>query len=1149
MSSGDSSSNRSSIHTLEQENEANGETKATEDCVRQHHAGARFARRAKSFKDEFFDKINQKIRSPSLTRSSSPPTRRQRKMKAKKCHGYESGASDGSLNDSPKVQRSLLDCNVKSKEERDIDNAWNFVRQISNALRYLKDVVEKDKLEQLPGAASIMLEIVLSGYAELQAYLIRNEQSSLLMSATNQVYNSLANLIKWSDSVLLYDHSALDRESVGVVVDNVIESVKGLVQLCVDRHLNSTLNLPKTEKGENVRDSGHSSGFNVQIFPPDVTPSELHNNHRNSFPESPTTPKISKASYNHYSDDIDSLHRRHRVSHDKVSHSLSSDSILNSSVDATYAFPPPKPPLLINNSFLGKKLELDCISNDAPPPLPPKRGSGTSHNRSQVSQPSVESSLCTSESSSIDSHMNITHSYCRHSAGDLLSITNYDKPCFDLLTEFPPNSSREERCCLSEQFSKTFSYSNDVGRYSSSSTPSSTAQVNTSRQDISEQFRCINIDSDQSSPPEVPVKLRNKPPKIINNQNINRPPSQYDNLPDILTPCQSTASFASSNSSENNLSFISSSGQMANSHSLSCPDYLRNHANNGDRDKVDDENKPPPLPPKKRSIMTYIHVVGTYCGPNDAALNLYRHSVHTYHLVNHQNQPQAWQQVELSFSRQKALTKSFISTTTTESGDSLLSIESGSDSSQMTDSGTKSNVVPPKLPPKTKVTPRVQEVHNLLTSHNSLPPKTNSPPQNIRRKSSTNLDVKIEELQQLGPLDKVDVTPYLVFKNPGDDGPEVRGGPVDALVVKATEVSKNDFLFQEAFITTYRTILTPQELIDKLLYRYNKFIHVSDKRQRAAKNAFALLVRVVNDLSISDCSDVVMNTLLEFIYQLVARGDLALARVLRSEVIEKFELKRNAANATPILLPSMAITMKQSSCLDFKSETIAEQMTLLDAELFKKIEVAEVLLWTREQKEELIPNLNKFTEHFNKMSYWARTRVLELEDAKDREKIMLKFIKVMKHLKKVNNYNSYLALLSALDSAPIRRLEWQRNITEAMKEYSTLIDSSSSFRAYRQALAETQPPCIPYIGLILQDLTFVHIGNNDYLNDGSINFAKRWQIFNILDQMRRFRDSHYPFKRNEQVISYFGDFENYINEEAIWQISETIKPRGSGYSK
>lgn len=152
-----------------------------------------------------------------------------------------------------------------------------------------------------------------------------------------------------------------------------------------------------------------------------------------------------------------------------------------------------------------------------------------------------------------------------------------------------------------------------------------------------------------------------------------------------------------------------------------------------------------------------------------------------------------------------------------------------------------------------------------------------------------------------------------------------------------------------------------------------------------------------------------------------------------------------------------------------------------------------MLIWAREQNEESSPNLTLFTEHFNKMSYWARTQILvrnlyilltkrnhifldlygrninlfyffkKQQEAKDREKFVFKFIKIMKHLRKINNYNSYLALLSALDSAPVRRLEWQKTITEGLKEYCALIDSSSSFRAYRQALSETNPPCIPYM--------------------------------------------------------------------------------------
>lgn len=206
-----------------------------------------------------------------------------------------------------------------------------------------------------------------------------------------------------------------------------------------------------------------------------------------------------------------------------------------------------------------------------------------------------------------------------------------------------------------------------------------------------------------------------------------------------------------------------------------------------------------------------------------------------------------------------------------------------------------------------------------------------------------------------------------------------------------------------------------------------------------------------------------MDTVLNFVQQLVSSGDLALAKLLRTKTEEKIEAKKAALEVQPVLLPSVAISTKVSSVLDFKAHLLAEQMTLVDSELFSTVEVAEALLWAKEQKEEVIPNLTKFTEHFNNVSYWIRTRILQEEEAKERDKLAMKFIKIMKSLRRLSNFNSIFAILSALDSAPLRRLDWPRSITEGMKEFSALIDSSSSFRTYRQALAETDPPCIPYM--------------------------------------------------------------------------------------
>ncbi|KAH8420101.1 hypothetical protein KR009_005809 [Drosophila setifemur] len=438
-------------------------------------------------------------------------------------------------------------------------------------------------------------------------------------------------------------------------------------------------------------------------------------------------------------------------------------------------------------------------------------------------------------------------------------------------------------------------------------------------------------------------------------------------------------------------------------------------------------------------------------------------------------------------------------------------------------------------------------------------------------------------------LEELDITGYLILKKREEDGPEVKGGYIDALIVHASRVQKvADNAFSEAFITTFRTFIQPIDVIEKLTHRYTYFFcQVQDNKQKAAKETFSLLVRVVNDLTSTDLTSQLLSLLVEFVYQLVCSGQLYLAKLLRNKFVEKVtlykepkvygfigELDQGAGGGGAGVVGGLGggtglygnvASHSLPSLLDLKSLEIAEQMTLLDAELFQKIEIPEVLLFAKDQCEEKSPNLNKFTEHFNKMSYWARSKILRLQDAKEREKHVNKFIKIMKHLRKMNNYNSYLALLSALDSGPIRRwvsttcskyplyitllgdpfrLEWQKSITEEVRSFCTLIDSSSSFRAYRQALAETNPPCIPYIGLVLQDLTFVHVGNQDYLSKGVINFSKRWQQYNIIVNMKRFKKCAYPFRRNERIIRFFDNFKDFMGEEEMWQISEKIKPRG-----
>lgn len=118
-----------------------------------------------------------------------------------------------------------------------------------------------------------------------------------------------------------------------------------------------------------------------------------------------------------------------------------------------------------------------------------------------------------------------------------------------------------------------------------------------------------------------------------------------------------------------------------------------------------------------------------------------------------------------------------------------------------------------------------------------------------------------------------------------------------------------------------------------------------------------------------DLDEELQQKLMSFVQQLISCGELTLAKALRVKHLQRHEAKQMSLKYTNIVT-SLSLSARNFTLLDFKSEQIAEQMTLLDAELFMKIEIPEVLIWAQEQNEERSPNLTRFTEHFNKMSYW-----------------------------------------------------------------------------------------------------------------------------------------------------------------------------------
>uniref|UniRef100_A0AAQ4PER7 CRK SH3-binding GNRP n=1 Tax=Gasterosteus aculeatus aculeatus TaxID=481459 RepID=A0AAQ4PER7_GASAC len=960
-------------------------------------------------------------------------------------------------------------------------------KEVVSALRYFKTivdkmVVEKKVLEMLPGSASKVLEAILP-LVQVEA---RIQHSSALSSCHNRVYQSLANLIRWADQVML----DADHREAGAAT----------ALLCVRSSASSEK--PSIDREQEV------SKKTAPAAAPAVAATDVPD--EDVAPPKPPLPEAKMAELSP-PPALPPKKRQSAPSPTRVAvvAPMSRGSSLPCSVHRQD----------YEQEFLQRRFSggSQSYGGDSPRLSPCSSMGKLSKSDEQLSSMEQDSGQCS-----------------RNTSCETLDNTETYDPDYDFLHQdlsagenLPPIPVGGCLSPLPESHSE--SSSPVPGQHPShprfSAPPSQQQQQPeywTPQPNQPNPLRSCRV----SAPPALPQKKRrstqNSPfPDAGSRVLYERYPSQYDNMSEEeLHPTPPFPLFTPISPMPQTNGGVFVAHYIAGEH-------------------ADVPSSPPPLPEKKsRHILQYMQFVEDYSEP----------------------QPSMFYQMPQSESIYEQRNKRF------------QEVYGFNDSFSSTDS-VHEPVLPPALPPKQR-----QLVRNLpdvcKRDDNQMllrcavaylsAPVCNMTAADIgvsegrecfraddacplvcfrRQKTTESAGSDEEDVDELSLIDHKEIMSRITLKQENDDGPDVRAGSGDILLVHATETDRKDLvLYCEAFLTTYRTFITPEDLIKKLHYRY-PFQTPDTFKKRVSKNTFFVLVRVVDELCLVELTEDILKQLMDLVFTLVCNGELSLARVLRKNILDKVE-QRKLLRYTNSLKPLAArgVSARPGTLHDFRSHEIADQLTLLDAELFYKIEIPEVLLWAKEQNEEKSPNLTQFTEHFNNMSYWVRSLIIQQEKAQDREKLLLKFIKIMKHLRKLNNFNSYLAILSALDSAPIRRLEWQKQTSEGLEEYCTLIDSSSSFRAYRAALAEVEPPCIPYLGLILQDLTFVHLGNPDLI-DGKVNFSKRWQQFNILDSMRRFQQVHYDLKRNEDIVCFFNDFSDHLAEEALWELSLKIKPR------
>nr|XP_046221815.1 rap guanine nucleotide exchange factor 3 isoform X4 [Oncorhynchus gorbuscha] len=145
--------------------------------------------------------------------------------------------------------------------------------------------------------------------------------------------------------------------------------------------------------------------------------------------------------------------------------------------------------------------------------------------------------------------------------------------------------------------------------------------------------------------------------------------------------------------------------------------------------------------------------------------------------------------------------------------------------------------------------------------------------------------------------------------------------------------------------------------------------------------------------------------------------------------------------------------------------------------------------------------------------YWVVTEVCLCADLMKRAMLLKKFIKMAAMLKEQKNLNSFFAVMFGLSNSAVQRLykTWERVPSKTKRvycAYERLMDPSRNHRAYRLAVAKLSPPYIPFMPLLLKDMTFIHEGNKNY-TEKLVNFEKMRMIAKTVKIVRGCRSTPY----------------------------------------
>ncbi|KAJ2548940.1 hypothetical protein EV175_004636, partial [Coemansia sp. RSA 1933] len=418
---------------------------------------------------------------------------------------------------------------------------------------------------------------------------------------------------------------------------------------------------------------------------------------------------------------------------------------------------------------------------------------------------------------------------------------------------------------------------------------------------------------------------------------------------------------------------------------------------------------------------------------------------------------------------------------------------------------------------------------------------------------------------------------------------QVKGSTLSALIERLVAHDVSDPNFVSTFLLTYHSFTTTPELFEGLFKRFviqpPQGLSDAELSEWTELKLKPVRLRVFNlfktwleqhyieqvegdPLGLEMLREFACTTMAEY----MSNAAEQLVRLIDKRRASQGGLRKLVPNlphaAPPPILPK---SLSRLRLLDIHPQELARQFTLIDSNLFNKVRPIECLktAWSRKPGDpkafnglntSIAVNVKAMSTLSTQTTLWVTANILLEHEIKRRATVIKYFISFAEQCRILNNFNTLMSVLGALTSVPVERLTrtWQAVHQKALGTYNQLkqiMRTDRNFAEYRDSLHSCNPPAIPFVGVYLQDLTFIEDGNDDMIpssNVRMINFAKRQRTAGTVRDLQQFQNVPYNLtpvaeiqdwllKRLEELCPNGQSSERLVEE--FWKMSTTLEPK------